>query len=200
MVIFDSNFVLTLLSEVKIGPTDPSTGSPLTYHEQRVQALFDALEAANEVIGIPTPVVAEIGIKTDRSTQQLVSIFSSSSRFRFLEFDVRAAIECADLAREGDVAGNKRYDSNPGESWAKVKFDRQIFSIAKVHQAECVFTWDRHLANICNRHGIKTVSIFELPVPDSARQMELEIAVDTSKLDNQAGTQEVEVQHKPEDS
>ena len=174
MIIFDSNFVLTLLRQIKNGPTDKTTGRPLEFHTERVQGYFQALDTKKEVIGIPAPVIAELGIKGTATVHELVALLSKSARFRFLPFDAMAAIECAAIAREAVQSGNKRAGAaDPEINWNKLKFDRQILAIAIVNRATTVCTWDENLMRLCKDHAIGTVSIFDLAVPDEARQQQL---------------------------
>ena len=171
MIIFDSNFVLTLLRQIEFGPEDKTTGKPLEFHMERVQGYFEALDAKKDVIGIPTPVIAELGIRGTTTVQELVSQLSKSARFRFLPFDAMAAIECASIARAALEAGQKRAGAaDPKEVWAKLKFDRQILAIAIVNRATAVCTWDSNLMKLCKDHKISTISIFDLQVPEAARQ------------------------------
>lgn len=175
MVIFDSNFALTLIHEIKEGPKDPQTSKPLTYFQERVVGLFNDLQEAGELIGIPAPVLAEIGIKSGRKTVDIIKEFSNSSRFMFLPFDARAAFECIEIARLADANGNKRFDAWPESAYQKIKIDRQIYAIAKVYAATCVYTTDKDLSKICSTHGIRTVSIFDLRIPDKDQQMPLSL-------------------------
>jgi hypothetical protein len=54
--------------------------------------------------------------------------------FYVVPFDTLAAIELAVMTRNALAAGDKRAGSK--ESWAKVKFDRQIAAIARVTRRE----------------------------------------------------------------
>ena len=178
MVIFDSNFVLTFLCEAKKAPIDPVTKQPLTYYNERVAHLVDCLKKEKQTIGIPTPVLSEIGIQSDRATPELVSELASYKWFEFLSFDTISAIECALMARTGFQQGNKKYDGNDGAVWQKLKIDRQIFAIAKAYSAQRIYTTDTDLLKLGSVHEVECVRIFDLPVPDSAKQMSLDMAQD----------------------
>jgi hypothetical protein len=59
------------------------------------------------------------------------------------------------------------------ETWAKIKFDRQIVAIAKVHNATKIYTDDRGLRAIAERASIAVAGIGDLPLPSSEAQMEM---------------------------
>ncbi len=59
--------------------------------------------------------------------------------------------------------------------WNKVKFDRQIVAIAKVHQAHTVYSDDRKLRNSARKVGLTAVGIHELPLKPDPPQHELDL-------------------------
>jgi PIN domain nuclease of toxin-antitoxin system len=48
-----------------------------------------------------------------------------------------------------------------------VKFDRQIVAISKVHQCKVIYSDDRDVRGIAEDVGIKTISTWELSLPQS---------------------------------
>ena len=75
------------------------------------------------------------------ASQQIVDHLQKYSVFSIEPFDTRAAIEVAAMTRDALTAGNKR--GNSSATWAKVKYDRQIVAIAKVHGATGFYSYRR---------------------------------------------------------
>jgi hypothetical protein len=56
----------------------------------------------------------------------------------------------------------------PAETpWQKVKYDRQIVAISKVHKVHTIYSNDDHVRVIAENLGIKVVPCWELPLPPS---------------------------------
>jgi hypothetical protein len=88
-------------------------------------------------------------------------------------FDLRASLELAAMNRDALGGGNKR--GNSTSTWAKVKFDRQIMAIAKVHGVTTVYSDDGDVRSIGERAGIKVVSVGDLPLPPQKAQLDLKL-------------------------
>jgi hypothetical protein len=61
------------------------------------------------------------------------------------------------------------------ETWAKLKFDRQIIAIAKVNCAKSIYSDDFGVKSVATANGLKTVHTWELPLPPTAAQGELDL-------------------------
>jgi len=175
VVLFDTNFILAFFNEIKDPIIDKASRDPIEYIDQRVVALVERLQKEQNTIGIPTPALAEYGIRSGRSTQEIFKIISQSPRIEVLPFDQKAALECAIMARAGYEKKNKRYDANPNAVYQKLKIDRQIVAIAKACCVTDVYSHDSDVRILCGYHGIPCHNFLDLPIPDSARQMELPI-------------------------
>jgi hypothetical protein len=99
--------------------------------------------------------------------------------FSIEPFDTRAALEVAAMSREAIIGGNKR--GNSVDPWQKVKFDRQIVGIAKVHGALEIYSDDDGIGAICHRVKIKVIKLADMPLPPEKAQLDfqLEPASDT---------------------
>jgi hypothetical protein len=75
-----------------------------------------------------------------------------------------AAIELGLRTAKAIAAGDKREGIQA--DWTKIKFDRQIVSIAIVANASQIISEDGDIAAIGERWNIPVTSIEELPVPD----------------------------------
>jgi hypothetical protein len=88
--------------------------------------------------------------------------------------DVAMALQLsgtAAMSRDALVKGNKRGGSDA--TWAKVKYDRQIVAIAKVHGATTIYSDDGDIATLGKRAKIEVVSLAELPLPPQKAQLDL---------------------------
>ena len=140
----------------------------------RLAALFERAEVDAVGVGIPAPVFAEFLVRTDEATTAMLATIERKRGLSVLPFDKRAAHECALLDRAALAAGAKRAGGT--QHWQKVKIDRQIVAIARVHNCQLLVTSDRDLAAWARRVGVRVSSVDELPLPDEAKQRRLPLA------------------------
>jgi hypothetical protein len=100
-------------------------------------------------------------VRAGTARAKYVSLLSDTWRFQLLPFDSRAAIESAELIAA--IKSNKE----KWETWAKVKFDIQIVSIAKAESAALIYSDDKDIENYAKRLKIQVVRICDLPLPPS---------------------------------
>lgn len=74
-----------------------------------------------------------------------------------------AAIELAAMEHEARGKGDKRGGSVA--PWTKVKFDRQIVSIAKANGATRIYSDDEDVIKFGTRAGLEVISTWNLPLP-----------------------------------
>jgi hypothetical protein len=67
------------------------------------------------------------------------------------------------MTRAAIEAGGKRGKAKG--PWSKVKVDRQIVAIAKVHGAETIYSDDGDVRSLGEDSGIAVTRIVDLPVP-----------------------------------
>jgi predicted nucleic acid-binding protein len=152
-VVFDATYLVPLLdSRVKGVSDDP-----------RVNYLFETLEKSKAKIIIPTPALSEVLIGAGDAAPKYLEIITRSARFKVVPFGDRAAVEAADAHRRAINAGDKREGADT--TWAKVKYDRQIMAIAKVENADCVYSNDDDLVRMGQKDGIPVVTLTQLPNP-----------------------------------
>lgn len=160
-VIFDTNILVPLLSEIKpdFKPTDPNTGAVITDIARRVEALIDQIDNVNGTVVIPTPVLAEFLVGIDKKEHQAhLNLIKGVSCFEIAPFDELAAIECSQMPTIQELRQMMKSDSAN-----KIKFDRQIIAIAKSLSVDEVWTHDKGVYNRCKQLGIsvKTLSLIE---------------------------------------
>lgn len=87
------------------------------------------------------------------------------------DFNRASAFELAQLDRAAMGSGDKKDDSE--EPWQKIKTDRQLVAIGKALGAQLVISNDKNVRNNALRVNIQAMTIQDLELPESARQMHL---------------------------
>jgi hypothetical protein len=164
MVVFDATMMLLLMRPDVNAPPDPITSLPVENAEARISALIEDLEKQKTKILIPTPALSELLVRAGDDTPSLISIIQKNSVFRIVPFDTLAAIEVSAMTRQAIDDGDKR-GGVVDSTWAKVKYDRQIIAIAKVHRATTIYSDDNHIHSHCKDTQINVIRLSDIPVP-----------------------------------
>jgi predicted nucleic acid-binding protein len=167
MVSVDAGVLSLLLYPGARPPDDPNTKKPVEKAHERIEQLIDDLLAAKERIIIPAPALSEFLVLAGESAPQYLSEIALQSHIHILPFDQMAAIELAAMELLARKKGNKRHPLDATTAWQKVKIDRQIVAISKLHQVKTIYSDDSDVRNIAEEAGIKTVSTWELSLPKS---------------------------------
>lgn len=160
MIIFDSSYLIVYLHPDPQPPRDRHE-KPVAQFRERVNHLIAELNGAEEVIGIPSPALAEVLVRAGKGRFRYVETLSDSYRFQILPFDSRAAIEASELIAKV----KNEHKAQPVESWAKVKFDIQIAAIGKALNATTIYSDDKQIEAHGKRLNIKVIRICDLPLP-----------------------------------
>lgn len=172
MVVFDSSVLLLAIDPGAPVPTAPD-GSRIEHAHERVLGLLKELEAARTQVLLPTPVLAESFVKTPAAdAQRLLDRLQKLAAIEIATFDAKAAFEVADMGRVAE----KKAVASSADTWAKVKYDRQIVAIAKVRGARVVYCADAGLAAIAEKSQIRVVHLANLPLPPEIAQRELNLS------------------------
>lgn len=70
----------------------------------------------------------------------------------------------------GDELGKRERPKRGAETYAKLKFDRQIVAIAKVVGGTQIYSDDHGLKKVAERAGIDVVRLQDLPLPPEELQ------------------------------
>ena len=168
ILVVDSSALTLIINPDADPPNDPDTGLPLTRVRDRVELLLSTMGARDTII-VPTPVLAEILVKAEDGAPDVLIAIRSSARIRIEVFDIRAAVETAMMTRQALAIGDKRGGSD--QPWQKVKFDRQIVAIARVHGASSIYADDLGLVGFATLLGMDVVSSWGLPLPESTNDL-----------------------------
>jgi predicted nucleic acid-binding protein len=158
VIIFDASYLVVLLHP-NPAPARDRENKPVSQFKERVAHLVATMDASDDIIGVPTPAMSEVLVRAGAGREKYVSILSDRWKFQIISFDTRAAIEAAELVAAIKAKG-ERWDT-----WAKVKFDIQIVSIAKAEGATIIYSDDRDIENYAKRFQIKVIRICDLPLP-----------------------------------
>ncbi len=170
MVVIDATMLMPLLRPDIPVPGGPS-GAPIEKAKERIDHLVKELERDKTKIIVPTPVLSEILVRAGaEASGKIIEHLQKFAVFRIEPFDTRAAIEVAAMTRELlDSRQRKRGTSN--STWTKIKFDRQIVAIAKVHNVTTIYSDDDDIRQIASRAKIKVIGLADLPLPPEDAQL-----------------------------
>ena len=161
---FDTNVLVQAITGTKDGCrlSNPENGQEITDIKRRVEALIDYVETNEGKIIIPTPVLAEYLVCIDKQNHQThLNLIQCQSCFEIAPFDVIAAIECAQMPSLKELKAMMSTDTAN-----KVRFDRQIISIAIALNADEVWTHDKGVFNRCKELGMVVKSLADItPAP-----------------------------------
>jgi predicted nucleic acid-binding protein len=159
----DADILLMLFMPDVPPPLDPKTQKPVDRAKERIEHLIENLDKERKKIIIPTPALSEFLARAGSAASKILEELNYSARFKIVPFDERAAVEAAVLTYEAHQAGDKKGGSQ--SQWSKIKFDRQIVAIAKVENAEVIYSDDEDMYRFAKKAGIKVIGVSELPLP-----------------------------------
>lgn len=171
MVVIDATFLMLFFRPDV--PVPAVGGAKVDLPKERIEFLIQSLEKARTRIIVPTPALSEILVRAGpTASQEIVERLNKLAVFRVESFDAMAAIEVAAMTRGAmDSTGKKR--GNATGPWAKIKYDRQIVAIAKVHRATTIYSDDSDIRSIATAEDIPVIGLAELPLPEESRQGDL---------------------------
>lgn len=168
ILVVDSSALALIINPDANPPDDPATTLPLTQVGERIGLLLSGMDARDTII-VATPVLAEILVKAADGAPDVLFALQGLARIKIAAFDERAAVETAMMTRQALAAGGKGGGSD--QPWQKVKFDRQIIAIARVHGASTIYADDRGLANFAKSLRMDVVSSWDLPLPETTEDL-----------------------------
>jgi predicted nucleic acid-binding protein len=173
MVVFDATMLMLLIRPDSGRPRDPATALPVDHVSERIAHFVEQSEESKTRVGLPTPALSEVLVRSGASTIKVIEKIKEFSVFEILPFDELAAIELAIMTRNAIDAGDKR--SGSAQVWNKVKYDRQIMAIARVRQATALYTDDAGLRNLAAALDMPAFGIADLDLPPETFQGSLKL-------------------------
>jgi len=174
VVVFDATTMLLIMFPNRVSPPiDKKTSLPVTFIPQRINGLINRMKKDKTKIVIPSPAFGEILVRAGDDTQSFIDIINKDSVFRVEPFCAMAAVEVALIARQ-DRKGDRSSGVDENTlTYAKLKYDRQIVAIAKVHRAKALYTDDGHIIELCQKLNIEAMGVGDLEIPKDERQEKL---------------------------
>lgn len=173
----DATFLLHFFAPIGSveGPTD-STGKPVEFVKERVDALVKDMEKTGAKIIVGTPALSEISVRAGvQAAQTWIAIMSKSPHFKIVEFDIKSALEVAVMV--GNAVKGEGGKAATSDTFAKLKYDRQIVAIAHTEGATVFYTDDGRQANMAARLGMAVKGTEDLPIPANKKQITIEEAL-----------------------
>jgi predicted nucleic acid-binding protein len=171
IVALDATALMLLMRPDARAPTDPETGEQVEGAADRIAHLVEMLEKARAEIVIPTPALSEILVRAGDAGPEILDALQRQAVFSIKPFGVKAAVEVAERTRKAIQAGDRRGGTD--ETWAKVKFDRQIVAIALVERATVIYSDDKGVKSFGEEAGLRVVRTTDLPLPEQDPQGDL---------------------------
>ena len=187
-VAFDATILLPMLSPTVPTPVDRATSKPIEFVKERIDFLLKQLENTRTKIIVPTPALSEILVHADEAAPGYLNQLEKSSAFEIKPFDTRAAVEVALMTRAAIQAGDKRCVK---DSWAKVKFDRQIIAVAKVNMASVIYSDDEGVIAFAEQAGLTAVAMSQLPLPPPPDPTQIEMFKEPGEATVESAPEEV---------
>lgn len=179
----DATFLLHFfLPPGKVGVPLDSAGHPVSMAKERVAGLIAELEKQGSTIIVGTPALSEIMVRAGvQAGQTWLAMMNQSKTFKVVPFDPKAAMEVAIMA--GHLAKGEGGKTANQETYAKLKYDRQIVAIAKTEGATTFYTDDDRQANLAKRLGMTVRGLADIPVPTLAAKRDLPFEEPAEKSD-----------------
>jgi predicted nucleic acid-binding protein len=171
-VAFDNTMLSILLNPDGRIPYVEGTATPVDLAKDRAEHVVATIQKQRRKIIIPAPACAELLTAIGPTAQQYINLVSRSRIFEIGNFDARGAAELALLNRD---TFHHQDRNNGAEPYQKIKVDRQIIAICRVHGVTEIYTDDKGLAKGAALCGITPIKIADCPIPDSARQGRLKL-------------------------
>lgn len=176
--LFDCNFLSILFNERARIPRRADGKLVVENAQERIDLLVKDISKERSKIILPTPALAEFMLLAQSEWTRYLTLIRRNSIFEIAGFDEAEAAELVQLCLlEGKVKAK-----GPGaETWAKVKYDRQIVAIAKTKRVEVVYSTDGGVRKLAEKMGIAAKDLVDLKAP-GPRQTELFENASDSKI------------------
>lgn len=171
--LFDTGFLYHLFDDRanKTKVQRDRHGKPLVERvQERIDYLVQTISQKKGKILIPAPSLAEFLLLAEDQYIDYLTIIRRKAVFEIVGFDDPEAVELAEhWKKHGD---GKKLKPNTMDSWAKLKFDRQIIAIARTRRADCIYSIDQGLHDLAQQVNVKSCGLADLQLPPP-RQLKL---------------------------
>ena len=160
---FDAGFLHILFDDKARVPRDKSGTPVVDRAQERIDALVQTMSQRRDKIIVPTPALAEFMLLAVDRWHDYLTIIRRKAVFEIAGFDDPEAVELVEhWQKHGD---SKRLKPNTPETWAKLKYDRQIVAIAVTRRVECIYSTDSDLKRFATQLNKQCLNLIDLPLP-----------------------------------
>jgi hypothetical protein len=147
-----------------------SKGKPVIEQAQaRIDFLVQTITERKDKIVLPAPALTEFMLLAADRYRDYLTIIKRKAVFEIAGFDDPEAIELVEhWTKFGD---GKKLKARTAETWAKLKYDRQIAAIAVTRRVEIIYSTDSDLAKYAEQLKIKYYGLADLPAPPSEQKL-----------------------------
>lgn len=168
-ICIDSNYFAVLI--------DQATGDILDQNNDKIEYVRERLlhfikENRAEIV-LPSPVYSELLLISNVTPSLLDQHLGNNGAFITCPYDVRAARILAKVEKPAIMSNKKR--AGRTETMARLKFDRQILSIAKQNNVEVIITSDKGFIADAKRYEIETRCVSGMDLPPNIIQPKLNL-------------------------
>jgi predicted nucleic acid-binding protein len=167
IVAIDTNILIYFLEKDAPAPKDPNSGLVVEKGHERIAQLVTDIERLKGRIIVPTPVLAEVLVEAGSAAGEWLAIMKKATVFKIAEFDERSAFEFSLIHKQSLKT------RMPNTEKRRIKFDDQIFAIAKVNNASILYSDDNKI-KARSTDNLRIIGLSEMPLPKSASQLSLD--------------------------
>ena len=143
-----------------------------------MKGLLEDIDKSSGKLIIPAQVVGEYIAGAGPAGQPILAALLKNRRIEVASFDHVVATECALMDRAALATGNKRAPLGREALWQKVKVDRQIVALGKVHAVDQIVSSDGDIIKIAKAVNIPCIEVKDLPLPGWAQQVHIDEIVE----------------------
>jgi len=160
IVLFDANFIMMMFDENARAPIRKDR-PPIPDARIRIEHLVDTLSRSKSKIVLPAPALCEFLLMAPNHYQSYLAAIKKRSVFEVAPFDDACIVE---LVEQGRKQGKPRRADRQA-TWAKLKYDRQILAIARVHRVSKIYSTDDAVRQAAGELAIASFDLHDLPEP-----------------------------------
>jgi predicted nucleic acid-binding protein len=165
--LFDAGFLHILFDDRARVPRDSRGKLIVDRAQDRIDFLVQRISEQRDKIILPAPALTEFMLLAADRWVDYLTIIRRRSVFEIAGYDEPEAVELVEhWLKHGD--GRKLKASAP-ETWAKLKYDRQIVAIAVTRRVERIYSTDSDLHKFAKQLNINSYDIKDLPLPPTTQ-------------------------------
>lgn len=167
--LFDAGFIHILFDDRARVPRDAKGKPAVDRAQDRIDFLVQTISERGDKIILPSPALTEFMLLAADRYRDYLTIIRRRAVFEIAGYDDPEAVELVEhWLKFGD---GKTLKARTAETWAKLKYDRQIAAIAATRRVECIYSTDKDLERYADELGIKFCNLVHLPLPPTEQQV-----------------------------